>query len=137
MGITNPSHDIGELKVETDGMSSTGETNADVKELLDTNSSEESSEEEEESGEEDTEKLGAGEESATPAKRKKKRKRCALDSCKTKLGLTAYSCRCGRMFCPLHMPAEEHQCDFDYQAEAREQIEEENPKVVAEKVRKL
>ena len=20
-----------------------------------------------------------------------------------------------RMFCPLHMPAEEHQCDFDYQ----------------------
>ena len=20
-----------------------------------------------------------------------------------------------RMFCPLHTPAEEHQCDFDYQ----------------------
>ena len=32
---------------------------------------------------------------ATPAKKKKK-KRCALDSCKTKLGLTAYQCRCGR-----------------------------------------
>ena len=34
---------------------------------------------------------------ATPAKKKKKKKkRCALDSCKTKLGLTAYQCRCGR-----------------------------------------
>merc|ERR1712192_390770 len=82
------------------------------------------------------------EEEAEEAKKKvvlvkKKKKRCALDSCQTRLGLTAYQCRCGRMFCPLHTPAEEHACDFDYQGEAREQIEEGNPKVVAEKVRKL
>ena len=31
-------------------------------------------------------------------KKKKKMKRCAFDSCKTKLGLTAYQCRCGRWF---------------------------------------
>ena len=29
-------------------------------------------------------------------KKKKMKKRCALDSCKTRLGLTAYQCRCGR-----------------------------------------
>ena len=33
---------------------------------------------------------------AKKKKMKKKKKRCALDSCKTKLGLTAYHCRCGR-----------------------------------------
>ena len=80
--ITNPSHDIGQLKVETDGMSSAEETNDDVKELFDANSSEESSEEEE-SGEEDTEKEeGGGEEGVKHAKKKKKkRKRCVLNFC--------------------------------------------------------
>ena len=42
-----------------------------------------------------------------------------------------------RTFCPVHTPAEEHGCTFDYHAAAKDQIEEENPKVVAEKVREI
>ena len=61
-------------------MSSAGEPNDEVKEVLDVNSSSSSEEEEseEESGTEDTEKEEGGEEGATPAKKKKKKKRKRL-----------------------------------------------------------
>ena len=36
------------------------------------------------------------EDEARKKKTKKKKKRCAYDPCKTKLGLTAYPCRCAR-----------------------------------------
>ena len=91
-----------------------GETKDETLEMLDGDSTSESSEEE--SGEEEC--SDTGEEVKSDAKKKKKKKRClqlfpifmiscfqktnpptsrcALDSCNTKLGLTAYSCRCDR-----------------------------------------
>ena len=95
-------------------MSSAGETKDELKEMLDANSSEEdesedTSGEEESDTEEDTEeKEEGGVEEMKKLAKKKKKKRCALvDSCKTKLGLTAYACRCGRLVSdtfigPLH-----------------------------------
>ena len=58
-------------------MSSAGEPNDEVKEVLDVNSSESSEEEEseEESGTEDTEREEGGEEGASPPKKKKKKKK--------------------------------------------------------------
>ena len=45
----------------------------------------------------------------SPAKKKKKKKKCSLESCKTKLGLTAYQCRCGR-FLFSHFFFTSHHC---------------------------
>ena len=38
--------------------------------------------------------------------------RCA--TCKKKLGLTGFTCRCGGLFCSIHRYSDKHQCDFDY-----------------------
>ena len=73
-------------------MSSAGEPNDEVKEVLDVNSSESSEEEEseEESGTEDTEKEEGGEEGASPPKKKKKkRKRLFFGFCITR---TQHTC---------------------------------------------
>jgi len=72
----------------------------------------------------------------TPTK-KEKPKRCHLQDCSTKLNLTSYSCRCGKFFCSLHTPAEEHQCDFDYKEMGRNKIKGDNPKCVKEKINKI
>ena len=93
-------------------MSFPGETSDDAKETLP-----ETSKKENYAGsvEEDAGKEGIGEVNSSKRKRctldpckeededearkkktKKKKKRCAYDPCKTKLGLTAYPCRCAR-----------------------------------------
>ena len=43
---------------------------------------------------------------------KKKKNRCL--SCKKKVGLTGFTCRCGGLFCSIHRYSDKHQCDFDY-----------------------
>ena len=43
---------------------------------------------------------------------KKKKNRC--QSCKKKVGLTGFTCRCGGLFCSIHRYSDKHQCDFDY-----------------------
>ena len=43
---------------------------------------------------------------------KKKKNRC--HTCKKKVGLTGFTCRCGGLFCSIHRYSDKHQCDFDY-----------------------
>eukprot|EP00117_Sycon_ciliatum_P000542 scpid108902/ scgid6565/ Zinc finger A20 and AN1 domain-containing stress-associated protein 4 len=38
-------------------------------------------------------------------------------------------CNCGLRFCQLHKYPEQHDCDCDYKAEARERLAEEMPKI--------
>lgn len=66
---------------------------------------------------------------------KKKKNRCA--SCKKKLGLTGFTCRCGGLFCSIHRYSDKHTCDFDYKALGAEEISRSNPVVVAQKVAKI
>jgi len=66
---------------------------------------------------------------------KKKKNRCA--SCKKKLGLTGFTCRCGELFCSIHRYSDKHQCGFDYKALGAEEIQRSNPVVVAQKVAKI
>ena len=78
----------------------------------------------------------------SPGGRGEKRKKttpdvCEYKECDKKLGLTAYSCRCGGYFCPLHMPSKEHDCHFDYREQAKKDIRNNNPKVEAEKIVKF
>ena len=37
--------------------------------------------------------------------------RCAHESCKKKLKLTDWECRCGKRFCAIHRALEKHNCE--------------------------
>jgi len=70
-----------------------------------------------------------------PKETKKKKNRCFV--CKKKLGLTGFSCRCGRLFCAVHRYSDKHECNFDYKAMGEKEISEANPLIVAAKVAKI
>jgi len=58
-------------------------------------------------------------------------------SCKRKVGLLGFRCRCEVVFCSKHRHAEEHNCTYDYRKEQQQKLEKMNPQVVAAKVQKL
>jgi len=70
-----------------------------------------------------------------PKPEKKKKSRCL--SCKKKVGLTGFECRCGGLFCGIHRYSDKHECSFDYKALGADQISKANPLVVAAKVNKI
>ncbi|NWU96281.1 ZFAN5 protein, partial [Upupa epops] len=70
-----------------------------------------------------------------PEKPKQKKNRCF--TCRKKIGLTGFDCRCGNLFCAVHRYSDMHACPYDYKAEAAEKIRKENPVVIAEKIQKL
>uniref|UniRef100_A0A4W3GEM6 AN1-type zinc finger protein 5-like n=1 Tax=Callorhinchus milii TaxID=7868 RepID=A0A4W3GEM6_CALMI len=74
-------------------------------------------------------------EDKVPEKTKPKKNRCL--TCRKKVGLTGFDCRCGNLFCGLHRYSDKHNCPYDYKTEAAEKIRKENPIVVAEKIQKL
>ncbi|KAK2186926.1 hypothetical protein NP493_182g02038 [Ridgeia piscesae] len=67
--------------------------------------------------------------------RKPKKNRC--HTCKKKVGLTGFKCRCGGLFCSAHRYSDMHECTFDYKEMAQEQIRKNNPVVVGQKVEKI
>jgi len=76
------------------------------------------------------------EETLEPVEVKKVKKNRCL-SCKKKLGLTGFECRCGGQYCGIHRYSDKHACSFDYNAMGKAQIAAANPLVVAEKVKKF
>lgn len=68
-------------------------------------------------------------------KPKAKKNRCF--TCRKKVGLTGFDCRCGNVFCGVHRYSDSHSCSFDYKADAAEKIRRENPVVVGEKIQKI
>ncbi|NXJ85272.1 ZFAN5 protein, partial [Trogon melanurus] len=72
---------------------------------------------------------------AASEKPKQKKNRCF--TCRKKIGLTGFDCRCGNLFCAIHRYSDMHACPYDYKAEAAEKIRKENPVVIAEKIQKL
>lgn len=58
-------------------------------------------------------------------------------SCRKRVGLTGFKCRCGNTFCGAHRYAEKHSCSFDFKAAGREAIARANPVVKAAKIDKL
>ncbi|KAG8371898.1 hypothetical protein BUALT_Bualt12G0010700 [Buddleja alternifolia] len=61
--------------------------------------------------------------------------RCA--TCRKRIGLTGFSCRCGNLFCSIHRYSDKHDCQFDYRAAAQDAIAKANPLVKAEKIDKI
>jgi hypothetical protein len=69
------------------------------------------------------------------AKPKEGPNRCT--SCRKRVGLTGFKCRCGDLFCALHRYSDKHDCQFDYRTAARDAIAKANPVVKAEKLDKI
>ena len=61
---------------------------------------------------------------------------CAMTGCKRKLKLVEITtlCKCSKAFCGAHRHAEDHSCDFDYQAKSQLDLSNALVKVRADKV---
>jgi len=70
-----------------------------------------------------------------PVKSKEGPNRCT--TCRKRVGLTGFSCRCGNMFCAAHRYSDKHECSFDYQTAAQEAIAKANPVVKAKKLDRI
>ncbi|CAM0876732.1 unnamed protein product [Alopecurus aequalis] len=55
-------------------------------------------------------------------------------TCRKKVGLPGFRCRCDGTFCSVHRYFDKHDCGFDYKTAGREQIAKHNPIVVADKI---
>lgn len=53
---------------------------------------------------------------------KKKKNLCQHDSCRRKLGLIPFHCKCGLSFCGEHRFSENHECTIDYRALQRKEL---------------
>ncbi|KAM7271255.1 hypothetical protein ACFE04_030469 [Oxalis oulophora] len=62
-------------------------------------------------------------------------KRCT--SCRKRVGLTGFKCKCGDLFCSTHRYSDKHECPFDYRAAAQDAISKSNPVVKADKINKI
>jgi len=67
--------------------------------------------------------------------RKAKKARC--ETCRKKVGLTGFTCRCGGLYCGLHRYSDKHSCQFDYKTHSKNELEKKNGKITAEKVVKI
>eukprot|EP01121_Diplochlamys_sp_Union-15-3_P009909 TRINITY_DN2722_c0_g1_i2.p1 TRINITY_DN2722_c0_g1~~TRINITY_DN2722_c0_g1_i2.p1 ORF type:complete len:230 (-),score=24.79 TRINITY_DN2722_c0_g1_i2:33-722(-) len=74
--------------------------------------------------------------SSDPSPKKRAVKRCAHIECKRKITHTDTECRCGHLYCTKHRYPE-HKCTFDYKQFDREKLKNDNPMVIADKVRPL
>ncbi|CBI24865.3 unnamed protein product, partial [Vitis vinifera] len=61
--------------------------------------------------------------------------RCS--SCRKRVGLTGFNCRCGNIFCAVHRYSDKHACPFDYRTAARDAIAKSNPVIKPEKLDKI
>lgn len=59
---------------------------------------------------------------------------CNFTKCKKKTMLGCPKCKCGRVYCSVHRPAEEHRCEFDFKKEQVVKLSSENPRVVEDKL---
>lgn len=66
---------------------------------------------------------------------KKKKNKCL--SCKKKVGLTGFTCRCGGLFCGVHRYSDKHDCSFDYRELGAAEIRANNPVIKGEKIQKI
>ncbi|MED6205253.1 Candidapepsin-3 [Stylosanthes scabra] len=58
-------------------------------------------------------------------------------TCKRRVGLTGFKCRCGLTLCGTHRYPEQHGCEFDFKGLGRDQIAKANPVIKAEKLDKI
>lgn len=62
-------------------------------------------------------------------------KRCF--TCRKRVGLTGFNCKCGNIYCGAHRYSDKHECAFDYRRAGQEAIAKANPVVKADKLDKI
>jgi predicted nucleic acid binding AN1-type Zn finger protein len=65
--------------------------------------------------------------------RKTTKARCGAEACRKRLGLHAFVCKCGGVYCGAHRHEDGHACRFDYATTAARLP----PAVVAERVARI
>ena len=63
--------------------------------------------------------------------------KCNHIECNKKLKLTDLSCRCEKRFCSKHRLPESHQCIYDFKTNGRQQLKDNNPICVHQKIIKI
>lgn len=58
-------------------------------------------------------------------------------TCRRRVGLTGFKCRCGLVFCGSHRYPEQHGCTFDYKTVGKDAIAKANPVIKADKLEKI
>ncbi|PIN19991.1 putative Zn-finger protein [Handroanthus impetiginosus] len=58
-------------------------------------------------------------------------------TCRKRVGLTGFSCRCGNLFCSVHRYSDKHDCPYDYRTAGQDAIAKANPLVKADKLDKI
>lgn len=58
-------------------------------------------------------------------------------TCRKRVGLTGFTCKCGNLFCAMHRYSDKHDCPYDYQAVGRDAIAKSNPVIKADKIDKF
>ncbi|XP_058199383.1 zinc finger A20 and AN1 domain-containing stress-associated protein 4-like [Rhododendron vialii] len=79
--------------------------------------------------------FGSGETVEAKPKEKEGSSKCA--TCKKRVGLTGFKCKCGNLFCGSHRYSDKHECPFDYRTAAQDAIAKANPVVKADKLDKI
>lgn len=73
----------------------------------------------------------------TPTQKPKQVNLSKCGSCKKKVGLLGFSCRCGGVFCSHHRHGDDHGCTFDYKTHDIQILTERNVKCVGDKLAKI
>ncbi|KAK4365271.1 hypothetical protein RND71_016629 [Anisodus tanguticus] len=58
-------------------------------------------------------------------------------TCRKKVGVVGFKCRCGSTFCGTHRYPEQHDCTFDFKSQGKEEIAKANPVIKADKINRL
>lgn len=66
--------------------------------------------------------------------KKTKPVRCEQISCKTKLSLADFPCKCENYYCNSHRHAELHSCSFDFKKQGNVLLEKQLVKAVSSKI---
>ncbi|KAL1554619.1 zinc finger A20 and AN1 domain-containing stress-associated protein 8-like [Salvia divinorum] len=72
-----------------------------------------------------------------PSEPKPKEGPSRCTTCRKRVGLTGFSCKCGNLFCSVHRYSDKHECPFDYRSAAQDAIAKANPLVKADKLDKI
>ncbi len=60
--------------------------------------------------------------------------KCSANGCTKKVGLVSFMCRCEKKYCNKHRMPETHNCQYDYKTNGKLKLEQENKRIVFEKI---
>ena len=58
-------------------------------------------------------------------------------TCRKKVGIYGFTCKCENYYCTKHRYPESHDCTFNYKEEGRTKIRKENPIIINSKIQRI